>query len=127
MSDAIAHARLSVLALCEDLERAGVVAVDPQRFANVLLEKLKAADGIDEELLTLSAAATRCGYSADHLGALVRDGKLPNYGKKNAPRVKLSELPRKAGLTASPKRANLRVQIAREVAHSAARRGNAQA
>lgn len=107
----------------------GATSVDPAHFIDALLvdlSKFEREEG--EDLLTLTEAAEECGYSADHLGALVRSGKLTNYGRKLAPRVKASELPRKArALTISAKRTNVGVQIAREVAHSAPRRGNAQA
>ena len=48
-----------------------------------------------EPLLTLTAAASATGFSPDHLGRLVRDGKVPNYGRPRAPRVRLSECPQK--------------------------------
>ena len=44
------------------------------------------------EALSLTEAAERTGYSAEHLGRLVRQGRLPNAGRKNAPRVRLSDL-----------------------------------
>jgi hypothetical protein len=47
------------------------------------------------ELLTLEAAARECGYSADHLGRLVKAGRLANLGKPGAPKVRRGELPRK--------------------------------
>lgn len=57
------------------------------------LERLGAE--ADDELLTLQAAAEESGYSADHLGRLVRDGKLANHGRSHVPRVRRGELPRK--------------------------------
>ena len=50
---------------------------------------------LGSELLTLPQAAALCGYSADHLGSLVRSGKLPNYGRKGSPRIRRSDLPTK--------------------------------
>jgi hypothetical protein len=47
------------------------------------------------ELLTLTQAAIRSGYSADSLGRMVRTGQLTNRGRKNAPRVRAADLPRK--------------------------------
>ncbi len=47
--------------------------------------------------LTLTAAARLSGYSREHLSRLLRDGKVPNAGRPNAPRVRLGDLPRKAG------------------------------
>ena len=49
----------------------------------------------DDDLLGLTHAATACDYSADHLGRLVRDGTLTNYGRPRAPRVRRGDLPRK--------------------------------
>ena len=43
----------------------------------------------DDTLLTLTEAARESGYSADHLGRLVRDGKIPNTGRPGAPRIAL--------------------------------------
>jgi hypothetical protein len=48
------------------------------------------------EPLTLADAALASGYSADHLGRLVRRGKLPNHGRPNAPRVRPADLPYKS-------------------------------
>jgi predicted DNA-binding transcriptional regulator AlpA len=46
-------------------------------------------------LLTLTQAAHVSGYSADHLGRLVRIGELTNYGRSHAPRVRSGDLPRR--------------------------------
>ena len=49
----------------------------------------------EEELLDLRQASIESGYSADHLGRLVRDGKLPNAGRRNAPKIRRIDLPRR--------------------------------
>ena len=49
-----------------------------------------------DETLTLTEAAAISGYSPDHLGWLVKHGKLPNYGRKHAPRVRRGDLPIKS-------------------------------
>jgi hypothetical protein len=46
-------------------------------------------------LLNTAAAARECGYSAQHLRRLIREGRLHNYGRKNAPLVRRGELPKK--------------------------------
>jgi hypothetical protein len=51
----------------------------------------------DRELLNLQEAARRSGYSPDHLGRLIREGKLPNAGRNHAPRIRAADLPRKPG------------------------------
>jgi len=48
------------------------------------------------ELLTLTDGATESGYSAEYLGALIRQGKIQNAGRPNAPRIRRQDLPRKA-------------------------------
>jgi len=65
-----------------------------ERHADELETALRAQEG---KLLTLTDAAAVSGFSPDHLGRLVRDGKLPNYGRPHAPRVRLADVPRKAG------------------------------
>ena len=57
----------------------------------------------DETTLSLVEAARESGYSADHLGRLVRDGKIPNAGRPGAPRIALKDLPRKASAPAEPR------------------------
>lgn len=59
------------------------------------LRELQAADA--GELLTLEEAAERSGYSTDHLSRLIRQGTLPNAGRRHAPRLRAADLPRKAG------------------------------
>ncbi len=49
----------------------------------------------DERLVDLQEAATLSGYSADHLGRLIREGKIPNAGRPGAPRIAHKDLPRK--------------------------------
>ena len=51
----------------------------------------------DEATLTLTDAASESGYSTDHLGRLVREGKIPNAGRPGAPRIARRHLPRKTG------------------------------
>jgi hypothetical protein len=59
------------------------------------------------ETMSLTEAAERTGYSANHLGRLVRQGKLPNAGRKNAPRVRLRDLT----LEVKPKLADKSVRL----------------
>jgi len=49
----------------------------------------------DETTLTLTDAARESGYTREHLGRLVRDGKIPNAGRPGAPRIARRHLPRK--------------------------------
>ena len=56
----------------------------------------RALQSTASELLTLRDAADFSGYSADHLGRLLRTGRLTNYGRSHSPRLRRSELPRKS-------------------------------
>ncbi len=47
------------------------------------------------EELDLQQAATESGYPVNTLGRMVREGRIENAGRKNAPRIKRSDLPRK--------------------------------
>ena len=57
----------------------------------------------DETTFSLVEASRESGYSADHLGRLVRDGKIPNAGRPGAPRIALKDLPRKAHMPSEPR------------------------
>lgn len=51
-------------------------------------------DAQDQEL-TLSEAARESGYSKRRLRELITSGKVPQAGRKGAPRIKRADLPRK--------------------------------
>lgn len=78
------------------------------------------------ELLTLTEAAAASGYSADHLGRLVRNGSIKNYGRPNSPKVQRGDLPRKLTLPscyAEPKLLGAsRRQVAKAITTSGSRR-----
>jgi hypothetical protein len=48
------------------------------------------------ELLTLAEASRLSGYTEDHLGRLVRDGKIANAGREHVPRIRRADVPLKA-------------------------------
>ncbi len=54
-----------------------------------------AVHAYERTTLTLTEAATESGYSASHLGRMVRDGTIPNAGRANAPRIAMKDLPRR--------------------------------
>jgi hypothetical protein len=57
------------------------------------LETALAAHG--EETLTLVQAAKLSGFTADHLSASIKKGRIPNAGRDGAPRIRRSDLPMK--------------------------------
>lgn len=75
-----------------------------RRGAPALAEALEScADELEQvashagsELLSLAEAALISGYTTDHLGRLLREGKLTNHGRPHAPRIRRAELPTKA-------------------------------
>ena len=93
----------------------------------VALERCAAQleDGVRERQLaplTLMEAAQLSGYSADHLGRLVREGEIPNAGRPGAPRLARRDLPTKPGAvaTVSPIRELDRTQIVRSAINEGA-------
>jgi hypothetical protein len=54
------------------------------------------------ELSMSLCPSVRTGYSADDLGRLIKSGRLTDYGRKHAPRVKVSECPQKVSIGIDP-------------------------
>jgi len=52
-----------------------------------------------DELLSLRRAASESGYSMDHIGRLLREGKILNSGRKAKPLIRRRDLPQKAEKT----------------------------
>jgi len=74
-----------------------------------------------DEPMQLDRVAEESGYSPDHLGRLVRDGRIPNAGQPNSPRIRRRDLPRKPGHLdghCHTVPVDCREQIARSVADS---------
>lgn len=59
------------------------------------LELRQAIDTSQTEVLTLAEAALASGYSKRRLREMVAEGTLPNAGRKNAPRLRRGDLPKK--------------------------------
>jgi hypothetical protein len=67
-----------------------------------------------DETLTLVEAAAISGYHPAHVGRLVRTGKLANYGRRHAPRVRRADLPLKRRLLTVDGGMDHDVQVSRE-------------
>src|SRR3569833_2836680 len=79
------------------------VSVNGEKVAAEIVADLRAiALGSDDETLSPRDAAQITGYNAEYIAKLASKGKVANYGTKHRPRVKLSELPRKATVAKSP-------------------------
>jgi hypothetical protein len=82
-------------ALAKQQRRLGADA--QARILDVCADELTAAFlRAGDETLTLSRAAQESGYGADHLGRMVREGRIPNSGRKAKPLIRRRDLPQKA-------------------------------
>lgn len=63
-----------------------------RRFAAELREAMRADQ---DRPLTVAEAALESGFSEDHLRHGVANGKIPNAGRKGAPRIRRADLPLK--------------------------------
>ena len=78
----------------DELERYASPAAEAFRMAAAeLIAALREAANAE---LTLDEAAAESGYSKRTLRQLVSVGSIPNAGRKGAPRIRRSDLPRKA-------------------------------
>jgi hypothetical protein len=84
--------------------------VDAARLWEAAAAELEQAlASVGNDALTLKQAARLTGLTAGHLGDLVRAGKIPNAGRKHAPRIRRSDLPAKVtGPERPPRRAVLK-------------------
>jgi hypothetical protein len=74
-------------------------AVAFRRAADELEAALR--DAADEEL-TLTQASGESNYSTRQLRSLLRNGSIPDAGRRGAPRVRRGDLPRKARPASAP-------------------------
>ena len=72
-----------------------------ERAAVELEHALTAAGG---EVLTLKQAAAVSGLGTGYLGDLLRAGRIPNAGRKGAPRIRRADLPVATGCKPVPPR-----------------------
>ncbi len=63
-----------------------------RRFAAELREAVRADQ---DRPLTVAEAALESGFSEDHLRREVASGRIPNAGRKGAPRIRRADLPLK--------------------------------
>ena len=55
-----------------------------------------------DALLTVAEAAAECGYSRQHLRALLASGDLPNAGRRGRPRIRRADLPSRKPTSKEP-------------------------
>jgi hypothetical protein len=84
------HDDASVLARYEDTRMASA--------CQAIADEIQAALADHEEsAVSLRQAAELGGYTPEHLGRLIREGKIENAGRKNAPRIRRRDVPVKPG------------------------------
>ena len=72
------------------------IAIAYEKCANRVEQAFNEEENV---LLNLQQASEESGYSADHLGRLVREDKIPNAGRQGAPRIARRDLPNKLNST----------------------------
>lgn len=77
--------------------------VDGATLCDELLAELESAiQARNDEILTLSEASTVSGYTVDHLARLIRQGRIPNGGRRGAPRIRVRDIPVRPRRIAQP-------------------------
>jgi hypothetical protein len=84
-----------------------------------------------DEPLGLQRAAQESGYSVDHLGRMLREGRIPNSGRKDKPLIRRGDLPLKGRKRkVDPCRLNpsgyVPDKLSRDIIHSKLGGGDAQ-
>jgi len=68
--------------------------VDGAKLIDELLSDVRSCEPmVAQRAVTLREAAGLTGYSVEHLARLIRQGRLPNAGRKYAPRILVGDLP----------------------------------
>jgi len=77
------------------MERRGVSVAGATVVRELLADLAAVRRDEAHALLDLPQAAAESGYSEGHIGRLVREGKIPNAGRRRSPRIRRADLPRK--------------------------------
>jgi hypothetical protein len=77
------------------MHRRGVMVNGAGLCSEILTDFRAVMASQGEFVLSLPEAAARSGYTAEHLGRMVRDGRISNAGRRGAPRIRAADLPRK--------------------------------
>ena len=108
------------IAEADAMQRRGVMVNGAGLLAELLADFKKVHTSQAHAVLSLPEAASRSGYSIEHLGRLVREGRIANAGRRGAPRIRAADLPRKppalvpAGPRAYDPRADARTLLDRQ-------------
>lgn len=79
------------------MDRRGSMVLGGPLCREFLADLEAVAQVATDELLTVAQAAAESGYSHEHVARMVREGTIPNAGRRRAPRIRRTDLPRKPG------------------------------
>ena len=85
----------------DELDTLGAQVTAAALFDEILADIRLLLQGQGEELLNLTQAAEVSGYTADHLGRLVRSGTIPNQARFRAPKIRRADVPIRPGRIAN--------------------------
>lgn len=80
-------------ARCDEYQRLGIHADGSKLIVEFLADLEALKDASTQRTVTLKEASLLSGYSPDHLGLLIRKKRIPNAGRRGAPRIRVSDLP----------------------------------
>lgn len=72
---------------------AGMLLIVARTGANLSKPALTSYEKGKLRAILLAEAAKVSGYSVDHLGRLLRQGKIPNRGRRHSPKIQRGDLP----------------------------------
>ena len=99
--------------------------VEPAQVIRSMADQLSAVLGHEgSAILTLRQASAESGYSADHLRRMVSAGDVENAGRRGAPRIRRSDLPRKTGGLTQTARPSTLERSKAAIVRSIANQGN---
>ncbi|MDB4893598.1 MAG: hypothetical protein JWL61_5453 [Gemmatimonadetes bacterium] len=79
-----------------EAKRCGYLAAVDAVCSDVLTDLIDLAQTSDSTTLNLTEAAATTGFHPGSIARMIKTGKAKNYGTSSRPRVRPSELPRKA-------------------------------
>ena len=99
--------------------------VEAAQVIRSMADQLSAVLGHEgSAILTLRQASAESGYSADHLRRMVSAGDVENAGRRGAPRIRRSDLPRKTGGLTQTARPSTLERSKAAIVRSIANQGN---
>jgi len=91
--ESVRHAIAAIAAKASELRDAFGDDARARALEWAMAEVEAALTADTDHLLTLAEASARSGYSVHHLGRLIRRGRIPNSGRRGAPRIRVGDLP----------------------------------